>query len=105
MKIVLATLHVRPSAQAVPLAAGCLAAALPEAQRRNCKLLDLFPEQDPDTWLEQLLENDPDLIAFPLYSWNRLPILDLARRLRQIRPAILLVAGGPEASATPRETL
>ena len=48
MQIVLATLHVRPSAQAVPLAAACLAAALPEERRQQTHLLDLFPDQSDD---------------------------------------------------------
>jgi len=105
MKILLATLHAQANPQAVPLAAGCLKAALPEAQRSSCQLIDLFPDSDPDTWLELLLDHDPMLIAFPLYSWNRLSILALTRRLRQARPEVLLVAGGPEASAAPREVL
>jgi len=105
MKIVLATLHVQSNAQAVPLAAGCLVAALPAEQRRTCHLVDLFPRPDEDAWLAQLLEHSPDLIAFPLYSWNRLPLLSLASRLRQLRPELVLVAGGPEASATPRDLL
>jgi len=105
MKIVLATMHVRPSAQAVPLAAACLAASLPEHLRRQTRLVDLFPGQDDEHILTTLLAPQPDLIAFPLYLWNRRRLLDLARGLRQKRPELFLLAGGPEATADPEGVL
>ncbi len=99
MHILLPTLHVRPSPQAVPLAAGCLKAALPEEARRRTTLLDLFPRQNDDDMLAAILAAVPDLVAFPLYVWNRHRILALARHLRRVRPDIILVAGGPEVMA------
>lgn len=105
MHIVLATLHVRPSAQAVPLAAACLAAALPERLQRQTRLLDLFPDQDDEQLLTAILVGGPDLVAFPLYLWNRTRILALARCLRRRRPEIFLLAGGPEATADPEGVL
>lgn len=99
MKIVLATLHVRPSAQAVPLAAGSLVAALPESLRRQTRLVDLFPAETDEHLLTKLLEGNPDLLAFPLYLWNRQRILSLTRHLRQRRPELFLLVGGPEATA------
>jgi radical SAM superfamily enzyme YgiQ (UPF0313 family) len=105
MNIVLATLHVRPSAQAVPLAGACLAAALPESLRRQTRLLDLFPGEDDEQMLTAILAGCPDLVAFPLYLWNRHRILNLARCLRQRRPDLFLLAGGPEATANPEEVL
>ncbi|HXV21329.1 MAG TPA: B12-binding domain-containing radical SAM protein [Desulfuromonadales bacterium] len=105
MHIVLTTLHVRPSAQAVPLAAACLAAALPEDLRRQTRLLDLFPGEDDEQMLTAILAGRPDLVAFPLYLWNRRRVLALARRLRQRRPELFLLAGGPEATTDPEGVL
>lgn len=105
MRILLATLHVRPSAQATPLAAANLKAALPDPYRQTTELLDLFLEQTQDQMLDAILETGPDLVAFPLYLWNRHQVLRLAARLRQNRPQLFLVAGGPEASATPAAIL
>ncbi len=101
MRIALATLHVRPSAQATPLAAGFLAAALPPGERRELALIDLFPEQSDGEMVARLTASNPDLIAFSLYSWSRTRLLALARRLRTEHPSTILVAGGPEASADP----
>lgn len=97
-KIVLATVHVRRSAQAVPLAAGCLAAALPEADRARTTLFDIFPEQDLEPLCQQILAESPRVVAFPLYLWNRTRIARLARLLRRQAPDLLLAAGGPEAA-------
>lgn len=105
MNIVLATLHVRSSAQAVPLAAACLAAALPENLRRQTRLLDFFPGEADEALLAKILADDPDLVAFPLYLWNRRRVLNLARSLRRRRPEIFLLGGGPEATADPEGVL
>jgi radical SAM superfamily enzyme YgiQ (UPF0313 family) len=99
MHILLPTLHVRPSPQAVPLAAACLKAALPEESRRRASLLDLYPRQSDAEMLAAILAAAPDLVAFPLYVWNRRRLLALARQLRQALPDLILVAGGPEVMA------
>lgn len=105
MNIVLPTLHVRRSAQAVPLAAASLAAALPEELRQSARLLDLFPDMSEDAMLEAILAAEPALVAFPLYLWNRGRILALARRLKASRPAPAVIAGGPEATVDPEGVL
>ncbi|WP_432823483.1 B12-binding domain-containing radical SAM protein, partial [Trichloromonas sp.] len=105
MRIVLPTLHVRRSAQAVPLAAGCLKAALPEPLRAQAQLLDLFPEQSDQSMLQAILASEPKLVAFSLYVWNRRRVCGLARQLRSARPAIKLVAGGPEVFADSQAVL
>ncbi len=98
MNIVIATLHVRRSAQAVPLAAACLAAALPEDRQRSTCLIDFFPEHSLDEMTTQILAQDPDLVACPTYVWNRAQVVALTQALHQAKPDVQLVAGGPEAS-------
>jgi radical SAM superfamily enzyme YgiQ (UPF0313 family) len=105
LKILLATLHVRPSAQATPLAAACLKAALPGPLRDQTRLLDLYLSQSPEQMLAAIRRLQPDVVAFPLYLWNRQPVLALARELRRLRPELFLLAGGPEASADSRAIL
>jgi len=97
-KIVLATVHVRRSAQAVPLAAGCLAAALPSPWREQAVLIDFFPDQDIIQLCNQILVETPRVVVFPLYLWNRNRIRKLTRLIRQQAPDILLAVGGPEAT-------
>ncbi|BCA80745.1 B12-binding domain-containing radical SAM protein [Desulfuromonas sp. AOP6] len=99
MTIVLPTLHVRRSAQAVPLAAACLAAALPAPLRSTTHLPDFFPDQSDEDILAGILAFAPDLVAFPIYVWNRRRLTQLARQLKKRQPSLRLVAGGPEATA------
>ncbi len=105
MRIVLPTLHVRRSAQAVPLAAGCLKAALPEPLRSRTLLLDFFPEQGDQEILQAIVDSEPQVVAFSLYVWNRSRVCALARQLRAFLPAIKLLAGGPEVQASPQSVL
>ncbi len=99
MNILIVTLHVSPSAQAVALAAGNLKAALPASLRHRTRLVDLYPGSAPEQLCSDLLTLNPEVIAFPLYVWNRTAILQTARVLRQARPNLIMLAGGPEASA------
>lgn len=99
MRILLPTLHVRRSAQAIPLAAGNIKACLPQNRQQTTALLDLFPEQSPQQMQTAILRKKPQLLAFPLYLWNRTQVLHLCRTLRQQHPDLYIIAGGPEASA------
>lgn len=101
MKIVFCTLHVRRSSQAVPLAAGCLAAALPPGLRQSSVLVDSFPEQSDQEILSAILASDPDVVIFPVYVWNRRRIIAIVRQLHQRKPRLYLIAGGPEATGDP----
>ena len=105
MKILLPTLHVRPSAQATPLAAANLKAALPEKLQGETQLLNLYLSQSPQQMLTDIQQLQPDVVAFPLYLWNRQQVLALTKQLRQCQPTIFLLAGGPEASADTERVL
>ncbi len=105
MKIVFCTLHVRRSTQAVSLAAGCLAAALPEVLSRASVLIDAFPEQTDREIITTILGAQPDVVAFPVYVWNRLRIITIAQELHRQAPHLRLIIGGPEATGDPEGLL
>lgn len=79
----------------VPLAGATLAAAAglpPEA---------LVGQDDADTLsdselADNLLARDPELVAFTLYMWNSERSARLAAMLRERKPGLITVAGGPE---------
>jgi len=105
MNIALPTLHVRRSPQAVPLAAACLAAALGDRPGVRTQLFDFFPDQPDALIITSLLAAEPDLVALPLYTWNRADWLRIAAALKKQRPKLQLIAGGPEATADPHGLL
>lgn len=109
MKLLLVAVHPYPSPQAIPLAAAFLKGALaanPRLKREvSCDIVELFALDDPARGVEQLLSCAPEAIAFSMYVWNRVPILEMARLLRLKCPSLLLIAGGPEPTADPAALL
>ncbi len=101
MTILFCTRHVRRSRQDVPLAAGCLAAALPASLRPACDFLDVYPDQSTAQTVDLILSRHPDAVLFPVYVWNRRQIIRLVEELRRAEPGLALIGGGPEASGSP----
>lgn len=99
MKILLISLHVKHSPQALPLAAANLKAALPIEVQHNTHLFNFYLSQPFEVVLEQIVAEQADLVAFSVYVWNRQRTLELAAALKQQVNAPLIVVGGPEASA------
>ena len=95
MRIVLATLHSKyiHASLALPLlAAYC---------RDICDdlLIREFTVHEPkEQVLGALLAEDPDVVAFSVYLWNRRQTLELADALVTARPGLRVVLGGPEVS-------
>lgn len=98
-RIAFVTLHVRRSPQAVPLAAASVVASLPSAVRATTQLIDCYLSQNDDEILSQVFNTSPDCVAFSLYVWNKQRVLGLAQKIRQTDSRIVLVVGGPEATA------
>ena len=53
---------------------------------------------DPDHIFAEIIERQPDVVAFSCYIWNRDETLRIASDIRSALPASILVAGGPEVS-------
>jgi anaerobic magnesium-protoporphyrin IX monomethyl ester cyclase len=95
MRTVLATLHskfIHPSLALPYLAAFC---------RQACGelLIREFTVHEPkESVLGQLLAEQPDVVAFSVYLWNRRETLELADALAVACPGLEVVLGGPEVS-------
>jgi len=109
MHIHLVTLHAMPSAQAVPLAAAFLKAYLDAFpfthQPVTVSCAEYFIGTAPELIVAEIQRSSPAIVGLPVYVWNRLECCALAKRLRQERPDLLLIAGGPEATADPARLL
>ena len=55
----------------------------------NQRLLDIA---------EAILAAKPTILGLGVYIWNVLPTTELVRILRQIRPELIIILGGPEVS-------
>ena len=105
MHLHLVTIHAMPSAQAVPLAAAFLKAYLDGRPDPKQTFTVTCAEYFSGTPLEQISREvvavAPDVVGFPVYLWNRADCCTLVSRLRQQCPQLLLIGGGPEATADP----
>lgn len=108
-RLVLVSLHVEPSPEALPLGAASVGAALKAdptlGPRLALLLVEGFVSESPELIAARIVEARPDWIGFSLYSWNRRSFAEVAARLRGLGPEMLLFAGGPEASADPAGVL
>ncbi len=93
-----------PAKGNVPLAAGYLKMY---ARRRGLEELydiELFPPQLSNTLsdcglVEEILARDPWMVGFTCYLWNIDRTLWIASRLKERRPDLRIVVGGPEITA------
>lgn len=104
MKILLVQLPVPNNLESnLPLAAGYLTATAQAAgltDQAKITLLDRHTtDLAGDAALQQaILDHDPDLLGFSLYTWNVNRSLDLAAQVKASRPGLRVLVGGPEVA-------
>jgi hypothetical protein len=78
-----------------------LASALRNAlgERVQTLVVDAFVAEPAAVCADRILASDPHLVGFSLYVWNRGQTLAIAALLKAARPALIVFAGGPEATA------
>lgn len=96
--ILLTTLNARYHHCALSLR--CLQANLGELQGES-RLMEFTVKRPLPEVAEELLAQQPKVILFSVYIWNVERTLQLLRKLRALKPELILVAGGPEVSYPP----
>jgi len=95
MRVVLATLHskyIHPSLALPYLAAFC--GDLPVEFR----IREFTLHEPKESVLAQILAEEPEVVCFSVYLWNRRETLELLDALHVARPQLRIVLGGPEVS-------
>ena len=95
MRTLLCTLHSKfiHNSLALPCLAAYCGSACGELLIRE------FTVHEPrEAILARLLDEDPDIIAFSVYLWNRRESLDLVDALAVALPGLRIILGGPEVS-------
>jgi hypothetical protein len=95
MDIVFSTFNARYSHTA--LALRCLRANLGSLHGRS-EIIEFDNSLAPQTAAEKLLARDPKILLFSVYIWNRVIIYETILILKQIRPELKIIIGGPEVS-------
>ena len=55
--------------------------------------------------IQELLKDSPDVIGFTCYVWNTKKVLELSHLLKKLQPALKIVLGGPQVTATANSIL
>ena len=95
MKIVLSTLNARYTHASFGLR--YLLANLGR-HREQALLREYTIKRDPHEIVQDLLSLNPKVVGFGIYIWNTDQTLQVVRLLKDARPDLIVVAGGPEIS-------
>lgn len=98
MKVLLVTVHLEPSTRAIPLAAACLKAVV---SNHEVELKNYYMEQSVEDISGNLLKENPDVIGFSVYLWNRPLVIKTIAAIKKSHKHIKILAGGPEVTADP----
>ena len=94
-EIILATVNARYTHAAFGLR--YLKANLEELEARS-ELLEFDLSQRPSDIVEALLASEPRIIGLGIYIWNVQISSEIVSILKRVRPAVIVILGGPEVS-------
>ncbi|MBL8752850.1 MAG: DUF4080 domain-containing protein [Planctomycetes bacterium] len=66
--------------------------------RDRCAIREFEISQRPVDVAEAILAESPRIVGLGVYVWNAVQALQLVRTLKQVRPEVRIVLGGPEVS-------
>ncbi|HPS59470.1 MAG TPA: radical SAM protein [Spirochaetota bacterium] len=108
-KLVLVSIHIKNSPQAMPLAAALLKAQLDSipgiSDKLDVSFTDFYAGSTAEYISGQILKEPPDFIGFSTYLWNRQFTEEICRIIKQRCTGTILFAGGAEATALPYDLL
>jgi len=89
----------------MPLAPFCLKKAVDEAcPDVVTTICDLNINDTQEDLLARVMATQPDVLGISLYIWNRECAARLIRRIKALRPEVVVIVGGPEATFSVDET-
>jgi anaerobic magnesium-protoporphyrin IX monomethyl ester cyclase len=97
MNITLATIHFNPLF--TPLALLYLKAYLVETmgyQFDDVTILEFPGDVRPENVASQILAGQPDVVGLSCYVWNVKTLMAASRRIKEVKPDVKIVIGGPE---------
>ena len=89
----------------MPLAPFCLKKAVEDAALPvDVTICGLNINDTQEDLLARVMATDPDVLGISLYIWNRDCAEKLIRRVKALRPEMIVIVGGPEATFSVDET-
>ena len=81
-----------------------LKAAMIDLREVECVVIEATINEDIDEIYERIVDEKADIVGFSTYIWNKLTVLELAKRVRNATKAKILL-GGPEVSYNAKEIM
>lgn len=106
MKICLATVHA--DADFIPLALLYLKAYLVKKRTlaaEDVQILEFTPGATPEEIAHRVLQGAPGIVGLSCYAWNVRTLMAASRHIKDLRPAVRIVFGGPEVGPVARSVL
>jgi len=104
-ELILISIHIEQSPQAVPLATSILKSFLEShdniRQNLNISIPEFYMNQSIDEIFTSLPLSGDSIIGFSVYTWNRKHFTELAGLIKKHYPSATVFAGGAEATASP----
>ena len=89
----------------MPLAPFCLKKAVDESGLDiQTTICDLNINDTQEDLLHRVMATQPDVLGLSLYIWNRECAARLIRRVKALKPEIIVIVGGPEATFSVDDT-
>jgi len=108
MKLLLLSTAIKKGNLDYPLPTASLKATLDKRfspDQLQTRLMISSLEDSPSDIIHRILAEEPQVVGLSVYLWNRQWMNQLADGLKEQAPGIVLIAGGAEASALPRELM
>lgn len=99
MNIVLTSVHIANTPDAIPLAPALLKSYIEKYnldKELNILILESTLSQNIDTFIQRILNKSPHIIGFSIYLWNRDYYLSLIKKIKEYDKDIIIIAGGAE---------
>jgi hypothetical protein len=74
-------------------------------QRVQTRIVERTVHEPIASQIAEILEDDPDVIGFSCYLWNMVRVKKIVGLIREARPAVKIVVGGPEVSVRAEDVL
>lgn len=105
MKVIICTLNSKYIHSS--LAPWCLLTACRAycRQSNDLKVIEGTVNGRAEEFLNRILKEKPDVLAFSVYIWNKVKTLALCEKIRQMKPDTAIILGGPEAAYSQSELL
>lgn len=99
MNIVLTSVHIDRTPDAIPLAPALLKTYLEDkvkSKNLSVNISEYFLNNSIDDCAKDIISLNPDIVGLSIYLWNRNFYLKLIAKLRDLRPSIVIISGGAE---------